>query len=85
MTDAFMPFANGAVASASGALLAARPKAFYEQLRRTVSTGDTPDAIIYLELAWAYIMGNAELAHACSRQIANNVEVGGTAAARKLV
>ena len=85
MTDAFMPFANGAVASASGALLAARPKAFYEQLRRTVSTGDTPDAIIYLELAWAYIMGHAELAHACSRQIANNVEVGGTAAARKLV
>ena len=85
MTDAFMPFTNGAVASASGALLAARPKAFYEQLRRTVSTGDTPDAIIYLEMAWAYVVGHADLAHACSRQIAAHVEVGGTAAARKLV
>ena len=85
MTDAFMPFTNGAVASASGALLAARPKAFYEQLRRTVSTGDTPDAIIYLEMAWAYVVGHADLARACSRQIAAHVEVGGTAAARKLV
>tara|TARA_B100000795_G_scaffold214353_1_gene168062 strand:+ start:53 stop:850 length:798 start_codon:yes stop_codon:yes gene_type:complete len=77
MTDAFMPFANGAVASASGALLAARPKAFYEQLRRTVSTGDTPDAIFYLELAWAYVVGHADVARACSSQIAAHVEVGG--------
>jgi len=76
MTDAFMPFANGAVASASGALLAARPKAFYEQLRRTVSTSDTPDAIFYLELAWAYVVGHADVAHACSSQIAAHVEVG---------
>ena len=76
ITDAFMPFANGAIASASGARLAARPKAFYERLRRTVSTGDTPDAIFFLELSWAYVIGHTEAAHACSRQIAAHVETG---------
>merc|ERR1719313_3048696 len=76
ITDAFMPFANGAIASASGAKLAARPKAFYERLRRTASTGDTPDAIFFLELSWAYVIGHTEAAHACSRQIAAHVETG---------
>jgi hypothetical protein len=76
MTDAFMPFANGAIASASGAQLAARPKAFYEQLRRTVGIGDTPDATLFLELAWAYVVGHADAAHACAKQIAAHVEVG---------
>jgi hypothetical protein len=83
MTDAFMPFANGAVASASGAQLAARPKAFYEQLRRTVSTGDTPDAIFFLELTWAYIMGHADAAHACARQITAHVEAGSSSAVQQ--
>jgi hypothetical protein len=84
MTDAFMPFANGAVASASGAQLAARPKAFYEQLRQTVSTGDTPDAIFFLELAWAYVVGHADAAHACAAKIATRVEVGSKAPAATL-
>ena len=76
MTDAFMPFANGAIASASGALLAARPKAFYEELQRTVGTSDRPDAIYYLELASAYVLGHANVAHACSSQIDAHVEAG---------
>ncbi|MNL79586.1 hypothetical protein D3C87_2062300 [compost metagenome] len=42
-----------------------------------MSTGDTPDAIFYLELAWAYVVGHADVARACSSQIAAHVEVGG--------
>jgi hypothetical protein len=79
LKDPFMAFANGAIASASGAKLMSRPKAFYEQLRRTVSVRDTPDAIFFIELSWAYIIGHEKAAHACATEIAKNVNMAGVA------
>ena len=84
MTDASMPSPT-APSPRPGRPVRRAAQGLLRAAARTVSTGDTPDAIIYLEMAWAYVMGHAELAHACSRQIAAHVEVGGTAAARKLV
>jgi len=81
MEDAFLPFANGAVLSASAEALRKHPKAFFEQLRRTATVSDSPDAIFYLELLFPHITGHGAEASACSKAIAAKVAGGGVRAA----
>lgn len=69
LSDVFIPFANGAVLSAGGAALRERPRSFYEKLRNLAGVGNSPDAIFFMEMLFAYIMGHAAEARACSEHI----------------